>query len=80
MKNGAVVHGARDEVVLQRVVDKLGVGIVLAAAKPPRIGLNKGEVFLVVYYNSERAYGEGEVLAIIYDPVALLSAPRMASM
>ena len=40
MKNGAVVHGARDEVELQRVVDKLGVEIVLAAAKPPRIGLN----------------------------------------
>jgi hypothetical protein len=34
----------------------------------------------VVYYNSKRAYGEGEVLAIIYDPVALLSAPRMARM
>ena len=34
----------------------------------------------MVYYNSERAYGEGEILAIIYDPIALLSAPRMASM
>ena len=50
MKNGSIVHGARDEVELQRVVDKLGVEIVLvdrlgveivlAAAKPPRIGLN----------------------------------------
>ena len=40
MKNGAVVHGARDEVELQRVVDKLGVEIVVATVKPPRIGLN----------------------------------------
>ena len=30
MKNGAVVHGARDEVELQRVVDKLGVEVVVA--------------------------------------------------
>jgi DNA-binding response OmpR family regulator len=50
MKNGAVVHGARDEVELQRVVDRLGVEIVvvdrmaieivLAAVKPVSIGLN----------------------------------------
>jgi hypothetical protein len=50
MKNGAVVHGARDEVELQRLVDRLGVEvavvdrmaieIVLAAVKPVRIGLN----------------------------------------
>ena len=40
MKNGAVVHGARDEVELQRLLDKLGVEIVVAAVKPPRIGLN----------------------------------------
>jgi DNA-binding response OmpR family regulator len=40
MKNGAVVYGARDGVELQRLVDRLGVEIVLAAVKPPRIGLN----------------------------------------
>ena len=40
MKNGAVVHGARDEVELQQLLDKLGVEIVVAAVKPPRIGLN----------------------------------------
>ena len=50
MKNGAVVHGARDEVELQRlvdrlgveivVVDRLGVEIVVATVKPMRIGLN----------------------------------------
>ena len=50
MKNGAVVHGARDEVELQRLLDKLGVEvvvvdrlgaeIVVAAVKPPSIGLN----------------------------------------
>ena len=40
MKNGAVVHGTRDEVELQRMVDKLGVEIVVAAVKPMRIGLN----------------------------------------
>jgi CheY-like chemotaxis protein len=40
MKNGAVVHGARDGVELQRLVDRLGVEIVVAAVKPPRIGLN----------------------------------------
>jgi hypothetical protein len=36
----AVVHGARDEVELQRLLDELGVEIVVAAVKPPRIGLN----------------------------------------
>jgi hypothetical protein len=41
MKNGAVVHGARDEVELQRLVDKLGVEIVVAAVKPPRRGCEK---------------------------------------
>ena len=50
MKNGAVVHGARDEVELQRLLDQLGVEvavvdrmaieIVLAAVKPVSIGLN----------------------------------------
>ena len=40
MKNGAVVHGARDEVELQRLVDKLGVEVVVAMVKPERIGLN----------------------------------------
>ena len=50
MNNGAVVHGARDEVELQRLLDKLGVEvvvvdrlgkeIVVAAVKPSRIGLN----------------------------------------
>jgi hypothetical protein len=40
MKNGAVVHGARDEVELQQLLDKLGVEIVVAAVKPMRIGLN----------------------------------------
>jgi CheY-like chemotaxis protein len=33
MKNGAVVHGARDEVELQRLVDRLGVEIVIAEAR-----------------------------------------------
>ena len=36
MKNGAVVHGARDEVELQRMVDKLGVEVVVVAVKPAR--------------------------------------------
>jgi hypothetical protein len=40
MKNGAVVHGARDEVELQRMVDKLDVEVVVVAVKPPGIGLN----------------------------------------
>ena len=40
MNNGAVVHGARDEVELQRLLDKLGVEIVVATVKPVRIGLN----------------------------------------
>ena len=50
MKNRAVVHGAGDEVELQRLLDKLGgevvvvdrldAEIVVAAVKPPRIGLN----------------------------------------
>ena len=40
MKNGAVVHGARDEVELQQLLDKLGVEIVVATVKPVRIGLN----------------------------------------
>jgi hypothetical protein len=40
MKNRAVVHGARDEVELQRLVDKLGVEVVVATVKPVRIGLN----------------------------------------
>ena len=40
MKNKAVVHGARDEVELQQLLDKLGVEIVVAAVKPMRIGLN----------------------------------------
>ncbi len=40
MKNGAVVHGARDEVELQRLLDKFGVEIVMATVKPVRIGLN----------------------------------------
>ena len=33
MKNGAVVHGARDGVELQRLVDRLGVEIVIAEAR-----------------------------------------------
>ena len=40
MRNGAVVHGARDEVELQRLLDKLGVEVVVATVKPMRIGLN----------------------------------------
>ena len=40
MKSGAVVHGARDEVELQRLLDKLGVVVVVATLKPVRIGLN----------------------------------------
>ena len=40
MKNRAVVHGARDEVELQRLLDKFGVEIVMATVKPVRIGLN----------------------------------------
>ena len=40
MKIWAVVHGARDEVELQRLLDKFGVEIVMATVKPVRIGLN----------------------------------------
>ena len=40
MKSGAVVHGARDEVELQRLLDKLGVVVVVATVKPVRIGPN----------------------------------------
>ena len=49
MKNRAVVHGAGDEVELQQLLDKLGgevvvvdrldAEIVVAAVKPPSIGL-----------------------------------------
>ncbi len=35
MKNGAVVHSARDEVELQRLVDRLGVEIVVPTVKAP---------------------------------------------
>jgi hypothetical protein len=34
------VHGARDEVELQRMVDKLGVEIVVAEARPDGSRLN----------------------------------------
>jgi hypothetical protein len=40
MKNGAVVHGARDEVELQRLVDRLGVKVVVAEARSDRSRLN----------------------------------------
>ncbi len=40
MKNGAVVHGTRDEVELQRLVDRLGVEVVIAEARPDRSRLN----------------------------------------
>ena len=40
MRNGAVVHGARDEVELQRLVDRLGVEVVIAEARPDRSRLN----------------------------------------
>jgi CheY-like chemotaxis protein len=40
MKNGAVVHGARDEMELQRLVDRLGVEVVIAEARPDRSRLN----------------------------------------
>jgi CheY-like chemotaxis protein len=40
MKNGAVVHGARDEVELQQLLDKLGVEVVIAEARPDRSRLN----------------------------------------
>ncbi len=40
MKNGAVVHGARDEVELQRLVDRLGVEVVVVEARPDRSRLN----------------------------------------
>ena len=40
MKNGAVVHGARDEVELQQLVDRLGVEVVIAEARPDRSRLN----------------------------------------
>jgi hypothetical protein len=40
MKNGAVVHGARDEVELQRLVDRLGVEVVVAEARSDRSRLN----------------------------------------
>jgi hypothetical protein len=41
MKNGAVVHGARDEVELQRLVDRLGVKVVVAEARSDRSRLNQ---------------------------------------
>ena len=40
MKNGAVVHGARDEIELKRLLDRLGVEVVVATVKSVRIGLN----------------------------------------
>jgi DNA-binding response OmpR family regulator len=40
MKTGAVVHGARDEMELQRLVDRLGVEVVIAEARPDRSRLN----------------------------------------
>ncbi len=43
MKNGAVVHGARDEVELQRVVDKLGVEIVFGGSVGRRDRLGGSE-------------------------------------
>jgi hypothetical protein len=38
MKNGAILHGARDEVELQRLVNWLGVDVVVATVKPSGIG------------------------------------------
>jgi len=40
VKNGAVVHGARDEIELKRLLDRLGVEVVVATVKSVRIGLN----------------------------------------
>jgi translation initiation factor 6 (eIF-6) len=40
VKNGAVVHGTRDEIELKRLLDRLGVEVVVATVKSVRIGLN----------------------------------------
>ena len=40
MKNGAVVHRARDEEELRLFVDRLGVEVVVAEARPDRSRLN----------------------------------------
>ena len=41
MKNGAVVHRARDEDELRLFVDRLGVEVVIAEARPDRSSLNR---------------------------------------
>jgi hypothetical protein len=40
MKNGAVVHRARDEEELRLFVDRLGIEVVIAEARPDRSRLN----------------------------------------
>ena len=40
MKKGAVVHRARDEDELRLFVDRLGVEVVVAEARPDRSSLN----------------------------------------
>ena len=40
MKNGAVVHRARDEEELRLLVDRLGVEVVIAEVRPDRSRLN----------------------------------------
>ena len=40
MKNGAVVHRARDEEELRLLVDRLGIEVVIAEARPDRSRLN----------------------------------------
>ena len=40
MKNGAAVHRARDEEELRLFVDRLGVEVVVAEARPDRSRLN----------------------------------------
>jgi hypothetical protein len=40
MKNGAVVHQARDEEELRLFVDRLGIEVVIAEARPDRSRLN----------------------------------------
>ena len=40
MKNGAVVHRPRDEEELRLFVDRLGIEVVIAEARPDRSWLN----------------------------------------
>jgi hypothetical protein len=72
MKNGAVVHGARDEVELQRLVDRLGVEvavvdrmaieIVLAAVSP------SGSASIRAYLSHPFGRGRGRAVSVRSRP------------